>query len=209
MTPISSSSLSIGTLTKFGSLQVWRRPEDGFALDVSRLGRDIDDMNRLWFSDAAQRRSPTRSLWSALPELGECRRDAEHRSRKHAPSLETEQHAEAGLADAHRDSPAWPGTRAASSPGELEMTRSTSAVAVCCSSASRKLACARLHLFKQPHVLDRDHRLVGEDGYQIDLFCCKWLQQGSRPFSRFHWKREVRLREQLVETAANLSSEWA
>jgi hypothetical protein len=28
----------------------------------------------------------------------------------------------------------------------------------------------------------------------------------ARPFSRFHWKREVRVREQLPETAANLAS---
>ena len=31
-------------------------------------------------------------------------------------------------------------------------------------------------------------------------------EEGSRPFSRFHWKREVRVREQLPETAANLAS---
>ena len=28
---------------------------------------------------------------------------------------------------------------------------------------------ARLHLFEQPHVLDRDHRLVGEGGDELDL----------------------------------------
>src|SRR5262249_19946937 len=32
-----------------------------------------------------------------------------------------------------------------------------------------KFARARLHLVEQPHVLDRDHRLVGEGGYQLDL----------------------------------------
>ena len=45
---------------------------------------------------------------------------------------------------------------------ELLITRSTSAVAVCCSSAS-------LRLVEQPHVLDRDHRLVGEGLQQLDL----------------------------------------
>ena len=59
------------------------------------------------------------------------------------------------------------------------MTLSTSAVAVCCSSDSRKIACARLHLVEQPHVLDRDHRLVGEGLDQIDLFVGKRLA----PFS--------------------------
>src|SRR5262249_18770964 len=32
-----------------------------------------------------------------------------------------------------------------------------------------ELARARLHLVEQPHVLDRDHRLVGEGGQQVDL----------------------------------------
>ena len=32
-----------------------------------------------------------------------------------------------------------------------------------------QLAGARLHLVEQPHVLDRDHRLVGESGDQLDL----------------------------------------
>src|SRR5262249_27502099 len=32
-----------------------------------------------------------------------------------------------------------------------------------------KLARARLHLIEQPHVLDRDHRLVGEGLDQLDL----------------------------------------
>jgi hypothetical protein len=33
----------------------------------------------------------------------------------------------------------------------------------------RQFARARLHLVKQPHVLDRDHRLVGEGGGELDL----------------------------------------
>ncbi len=32
-----------------------------------------------------------------------------------------------------------------------------------------QLARARLHLVEQPHVLDRNHRLVGEGGDQLDL----------------------------------------
>ena len=32
-----------------------------------------------------------------------------------------------------------------------------------------KLARARLHLVEQPHVLDGDHRLVGEGGDKLDL----------------------------------------
>ena len=44
-----------------------------------------------------------------------------------------------------------------------------------------QLARARLHLVEQPHVLDRDHRLVGEGGHQLDLLvgeraapCCAY-----------------------------------
>ena len=36
-----------------------------------------------------------------------------------------------------------------------------------------QVACARLHLVKQPHVLDRDHSLVGEGGEQLDLLVGK------------------------------------
>ena len=49
------------------------------------------------------------------------------------------------------------------------MTLSTSAVAVCCCSASLELRGARLHLLEQPHVLDGDDRLVGEGLDQLDL----------------------------------------
>ena len=37
-----------------------------------------------------------------------------------------------------------------------------------------ELARARLHLFKQPRILDGDHRLVGEGGDQLDLLVGKW-----------------------------------
>src|SRR5262249_35191075 len=40
----------------------------------------------------------------------------------------------------------------------------------------RELARARLHLVEQPHVLDRNHRLVGEGRCQFDLFV------GKRPY---------------------------
>ena len=37
-----------------------------------------------------------------------------------------------------------------------------------------QLARARLHLVEQPHVLDRDHRLVGEGGDELDLLIGEW-----------------------------------
>jgi hypothetical protein len=38
-----------------------------------------------------------------------------------------------------------------------------------------KLARARLHLVEQPHVLDRDHGLVGEGRDKIDLLLREWV----------------------------------
>ena len=38
----------------------------------------------------------------------------------------------------------------------------------------RKFAGARLHLLEQPHVLDGDHRLIGEGGDQLDLLVGEW-----------------------------------
>ena len=42
-----------------------------------------------------------------------------------------------------------------------------------------QLARARLHLVEQPHVLDRDHRLVGEGGDQLDLLVGERLEPSS------------------------------
>ena len=55
------------------------------------------------------------------------------------------------------------------SPGELEMTFSTSLVAVCCSSASVKIVGALAQLVEQPRVLDGDDGLGGEVLHQLDL----------------------------------------
>ena len=38
-----------------------------------------------------------------------------------------------------------------------------------------ELAGARLHLVEQPHILDRDHRLVGEGRDQLDLLVGEWF----------------------------------
>ena len=48
------------------------------------------------------------------------------------------------------------------SKAERLMTLSTSAVAVCCRSRFAQLV-------EQPGVLDRDHRLIGKGGHQLDL----------------------------------------
>ena len=77
--------------------------EYGLAFDVCRLHRDVDDLHRLpRFDDTGERGSRTWSLWSAVPELGKCRRYAEHGTRPHRPIVEPEQNSKTGLADAHR-----------------------------------------------------------------------------------------------------------
>ena len=60
------------------------------------------------------------------------------------------------------------------------MTLRTSAVAVCCSRATLTLARARLHLLEEPHILDRDNRLVGEGGDEVDLLLCERPGLGAR-----------------------------
>jgi hypothetical protein len=53
--------------------------EDGFALDVSWLRRDIGDVNGLFrLGDAAKGGSRTRSLWPALPKFCKRRRYPDH-----------------------------------------------------------------------------------------------------------------------------------
>ena len=54
-----------------------------------------------------------------------------------------------------------------SSPGELEMTCSTSEVAVCCSAG--EIVGALAQLAEQPRVLDGDDGLRGEVLHQLDL----------------------------------------
>ena len=55
------------------------------------------------------------------------------------------------------------------SVGELEMTRNTSDVAVCCSNQSDELVRTLLLCLKKPCVLDRDYRLVGKGFNQLYL----------------------------------------
>ena len=57
------------------------------------------------------------------------------------------------------------------SPGDVEMTCSTSEVAVCCSSASEIVV--RAQLVEQSRVLDGDHGLGGEVRHQRDLLVGK------------------------------------
>ena len=143
--------------------------EDRLALDIGCLGSDVGDMDGLLRLDGASKRGARPgALRTALPELGKLRRYADHRRRAaRAPSSMRNNMPK--LASQMRiafSSMAW--NTGSSSPGELEMTFSTSEVAVCCSSASESSRCAA-QLVEQPRVLDGDHGLGGEVLHQLDL----------------------------------------
>ena len=55
------------------------------------------------------------------------------------------------------------------SPGELEMTFSTSLVAVCCSSNFAQIVGALAQFVEQPRILDGDDGLRGEVRHKLDL----------------------------------------
>ena len=57
-----------------------------------------------------------------------------------------------------------------------------------------QVARARLHLVEQPHVLDRDHRLVGEGGDQLDLLV------GERPHV---WRVERHARRSAIPSRSS------
>ena len=63
----------------------------------------------------------------------------------------------------------WSRIPAGRPSASCEITRSTSAVAVCCSSASLSYTIALLKLLEEPGVLDGDDRLVGKRLQQGDL----------------------------------------
>ena len=65
------------------------------------------------------------------------------------------------------------------------MTFSTSAVAVCCCSASPRSSVLRLHLVEQPRILDRDRRLIGEILDELDLARHKGFGLGTAEAGEF------------------------
>jgi len=64
------------------------------------------------------------------------------------------------------------------------MTLSTSAVAVCCCSDSPQILGARLHLFEQTDIADRDHRLIGKGLQQGNLLVAERLHFGTTEHDR-------------------------
>ena len=51
----------------------------------------------------------------------------------------------------------------------------------------RQLVRARLDLVEQPHVLDRDHRLVGESADQLDLLVGEGADSSSDQHDHADW----------------------
>ena len=88
------------------------------------------------------------------------------------------------------------------SNAERLMTFSTSAVAVCCCSAS-EVAGLGLHLLEQPRVLDGDHRLVGEGLHEFDC--------AGRPPPpwRERWRRRVPRRASSARRALRATAPYA
>ena len=50
-----------------------------------------------------------------------------------------------------------------------------------------ELAALVLDLVEQPHVLDRDHRLVGEGGSEVNLLLSEWFNSGARQKNDANW----------------------
>ena len=165
--PISSSSLSIGTRRRCDCRL------DEPTLPGSRSHRSVGivgNVNAPFVAHNATEQAiglgvagPRRRAIRQVPAA--CRASATRW--KTSPSRGTRMPKLASQSASH--SPAWPGTPAASSPGELRDDAATLRRSRSAAPAPRQLARARLHLVEQPHVLDRDHGLVGEGLHQLDL----------------------------------------
>ena len=70
------------------------------------------------------------------------------------------------------------------SVGDAAMTRSIVAGRGLLLQRLGQLAVARLHLLEQPHVLDGDHRLVGEGLEQLDLLVAERAHLGAADHRR-------------------------
>ena len=162
-TPRSSQSIGAKAIEKLPAASATRRSGAGTSAIGEHVG-EVDD------AALADRRSPSRCLRAGAgtrrreralgcsiatprkPPCAACRRRRSGRCRARSPRT------------AARSCRGSCRTPAAVSATELLITCSTSAVAVCCSSAS-------FVSLKQARVLDRDHRLVGEGLEQLELAC--------------------------------------
>src|SRR5262245_41607371 len=134
----------------------------GLALDIGRLLGDIGDMNRLsGLSNSPQSGLCTRSLRSALPKIGECRRDSEHSGGSPCAIIVAKQHTKSGAANLHRILQHRPEYRF-----KLPGRTADDLEHVSC----RSLLLQRLAKFTQkPRICDRNHSLRGEAFNQFNL----------------------------------------
>src|SRR5262249_29030346 len=80
----------------------------------------------------------------------------------------------------------------------LPVRRSAGGVTLC--------PAARLHLFEQPHVLDRNHSLVGRGGHQLDLLVGEGLNPLAR--KRDHADRHLLAQQRPLNTVRLFPSPW-
>jgi hypothetical protein len=66
-----------------------------------------------------------------------------------------------------------------------------------------QVASTRLYFVEQPHILDRDHRLVGEGGHQVNLILRKRSHRGS--YQRDHTDRGVLSQERHTKHGAEMT----
>ena len=140
-----------------------------FPFGIGLICLDVGDVDRLPRNgEATKARSRTRSNRPVIEIFGECRRYADLRHGGVVAIPVAKQDPDPGRADVygirqhgleHRFE--FPGRAA----DDLKNLRSRRLLF----QRLREIAGARLHLVEQPHILDRDHRLVGKRLHQFDL----------------------------------------
>ena len=104
------------------------------------------------------------------------------------PPVIAEQRAELGLADAYRILEHGREQLAPARRAKLEDHAQYLRGRGLLLQRLRELRRPRLHLVEQPHVLDRDHRLVGKGGDQFDLLLGEWAHAGSLQHDDTDWR---------------------
>ena len=167
MTPTRWSSRSSGTASTVGAGGAIGRRAGRDQRHVVRVGEDVGIVNGATLQAASlvgcrRRRAQHRARAPWPRDLAEtrCRSSGARNSPSQSHKTEAPPAAQA-VARCER-SCRKPAARRPATADDFE----DSLVAVCCSSAS-------LRFIEQPHVLDRDHRLVGEGLYQGDLLVVK------------------------------------
>src|SRR5262245_14448880 len=150
--------------------EAWRQ------IEVIRFVLNIGDLDRLSGRQRASERSGggRPDHWVAPPLFNKRLGCAMQRNSPKPISFGPKQHAEFRLADTNgvlQHGLKHGGYLARRTRNHLENLRGRGLLL----QRLKKLARPRLHLVEQSHVLDRDHRLVGEGRDQIDLLLREWV----------------------------------